>query len=286
MFQIGEFSKIAQVSGRQLRHYDKLGLLKPAHIDPETGYRYYSAKQLPRLNRILALKELGLSLDQISRLLNDDISSDEIRGMLMMKKAQVEQTLREEMSRFRVIESRIEQIETEGELKDYDIVLKSIPKQHFLSVRKVCDDINVTRELSYEIHRLLPAKIDSKYLGYFAAVLHSDVFDPQSLDLELGFLLNEPIDTRVPLQHGLEMTVRELPATDTMLTSVRVGTFEESHRCYSAMGIWAEDNGYQFVDKGREVFLSLAPPERAQETVCEIQYPVQKIESERLFLSE
>ena len=58
MFKIGEFSKIAQLSGRTLRHYDTIGLLKPVHIDPATGYRYYSAEQLPRLNRILALKDL------------------------------------------------------------------------------------------------------------------------------------------------------------------------------------------------------------------------------------
>ena len=64
MFRIGEFSKIAQVSGRLLRYYDKLGLFKPIRIDPETGYRYYSAQQLPALNRILALKELGLTLDR------------------------------------------------------------------------------------------------------------------------------------------------------------------------------------------------------------------------------
>ena len=62
MFRIGEFAQIAQVSGRQLRFYDQLGLLPPAHIDPQTGYRYYSIRQLPRLNSILALKELGLSL--------------------------------------------------------------------------------------------------------------------------------------------------------------------------------------------------------------------------------
>ena len=53
MFRIGEFSKIAQVSGRLLRYYDEIGLLIPESIDPETGYRYYSARQLPRLNRIL-----------------------------------------------------------------------------------------------------------------------------------------------------------------------------------------------------------------------------------------
>ena len=65
MFLTGEFSKISRVSKRLLHHYDEIGLLKPAHIDPSTGYRYYSANQLSRLNRILALKDLGLSLEQM-----------------------------------------------------------------------------------------------------------------------------------------------------------------------------------------------------------------------------
>jgi MerR HTH family regulatory protein len=54
MFRIGEFAQIAQVSSRQLRFYDQLGLLQPARTDSQTGYRYYSVKQLPRLNSILA----------------------------------------------------------------------------------------------------------------------------------------------------------------------------------------------------------------------------------------
>src|SRR5215472_3009982 len=110
MFRIGEFSRIAQVSGRLLRYYDKLGLFKPVRIDAENGYRYYSAKQLPELNRILALKELGLTLDEIARL-SPQIASDDLRGMLVKKKAQIEQMLREEMARMRYIESRIDQME-------------------------------------------------------------------------------------------------------------------------------------------------------------------------------
>ena len=76
MFRIGEFSQIARVSGRLLRYYDEIGLLSPQSIDPETGYRYYSARQLPRLNRILVLKELGLSLEHIARLLDQETSID------------------------------------------------------------------------------------------------------------------------------------------------------------------------------------------------------------------
>ncbi len=107
VFRIGEFSTIAQVSGRQLRHYDQLGLLKPIYIDPETGYRYYSASQLPRLNRILALKELGLTLDQIGQFLEENVSADELRKMLHRKQEEIEQAMRESQMHLNYIETRI-----------------------------------------------------------------------------------------------------------------------------------------------------------------------------------
>ena len=82
MFTIGEFARLGGVSVRTLRHYDEIGLLRPATVDPDTGYRGYSADQLGRLNRIIALKELGLSLTQARRLL-DGITLEELRGMLI-----------------------------------------------------------------------------------------------------------------------------------------------------------------------------------------------------------
>ena len=91
MFKIGDFSKLAQVSVKTLRHYGKMGLIKPAWIDRFSGYRYYTADQLPRLNRILALKDLGFSLEQIRQLLRDDLPAAELRGMMRMKQAEVEQ---------------------------------------------------------------------------------------------------------------------------------------------------------------------------------------------------
>ncbi len=95
MLKIGDFSQLAQVSVRALRIYDEMGLLKPVHVDRFTGYRYYEAEQLPRLNRIIALKDLGLTLDQIAQLLKDDLSAEQLRGMLMMKQADLEQELKE-----------------------------------------------------------------------------------------------------------------------------------------------------------------------------------------------
>jgi DNA-binding transcriptional MerR regulator len=71
MFKIGDFARIAQVTVKALRYYDELGLLRPAYVDAFSGYRYYAAGKLPRLNRILALKDMGFSLDEIARLLDD-----------------------------------------------------------------------------------------------------------------------------------------------------------------------------------------------------------------------
>jgi DNA-binding transcriptional MerR regulator len=92
MFSIGEFARLGTVSVRTLRHYDEIGLLRPARVDPETGYRGYSADQLGQLNRIIALKELGLSLAQVRRLLGG-ITLEELQGMLMLRRAQLETEL-------------------------------------------------------------------------------------------------------------------------------------------------------------------------------------------------
>jgi DNA-binding transcriptional MerR regulator len=86
MFSIGEFARLGGVSVRTLRHYDEIGLLRPARVDQDTGYRGYTADQLGQLNRVMALKELGLSLTQARRLL-DGITLDELHGMLILRRA-------------------------------------------------------------------------------------------------------------------------------------------------------------------------------------------------------
>ena len=142
MFRIGEFAQIAQVSGRQLRFYDQLGLLRPAHVDQQTGYRYYTIQQLPRLNSILALKELGLALEQIGPLLEDKISPADLRSMLVLKRAQLERSLHEEEARLRHVESRIAQIDREGTTEGFDVIVKSVPAMPFLSLTCTCESMD------------------------------------------------------------------------------------------------------------------------------------------------
>ncbi|MEP6987497.1 MAG: helix-turn-helix domain-containing protein, partial [Chloroflexota bacterium] len=98
MFKIGDFSKICQIPVSALRYYADLGLLEPAHVDPFTGFRYYELDQLPRLNRILALKDMGLSLEEIGRLLNEEVSAEEMRGMFRLQQAKIQHQVDEELA--------------------------------------------------------------------------------------------------------------------------------------------------------------------------------------------
>ena len=126
MFSIGEFARLGAVSIRTLRHYDEIGLLAPADVDPVTGYRSYSAKQLRQLNRIVALKDLGLALGQIRQLL-DGITVEELRGMLLMRRAQLERERQQQRHHLLGVEARLRHIAQEDDMPADDIVVKQIP---------------------------------------------------------------------------------------------------------------------------------------------------------------
>src|ERR1700761_3595120 len=95
MLNIGEFARLGQVSPRMLRHYDEIGMLRPERTDPSNGYRRYGARQLSRLHRILALRDLGFTLEQIREILEENPPVEQLRGMLRMRQAQIEQTVDE-----------------------------------------------------------------------------------------------------------------------------------------------------------------------------------------------
>jgi len=96
MIRIGDFSKLSRIPVKTLRYYDEMGLLQPVQVDPFTGYRLYEYSQLSDLNRILALKDLGFSLEEIGRLLDDGLSVEQMRGMLKLRETEARQMVQEE----------------------------------------------------------------------------------------------------------------------------------------------------------------------------------------------
>src|SRR5690242_11369424 len=116
MLSIGDFARLGDVSPRMLRNYDRLGLLVPERVDPATGYRYYGVAQLVRLHRLLALRDLGYNLDQIGGLLDDEVPVDELRGMVRLRLAQIEQALADEHARLRRAEAHLLALERSNDM--------------------------------------------------------------------------------------------------------------------------------------------------------------------------
>src|SRR4029078_6780714 len=98
------------------------------------GYGLYSSSQLPRLHRILALKGLGFSLEQIGAVLAEGLTTEEMRGMLRLRHAQICQQLSEVQGQLVEVEGRMRQIEREGGFSSYDVILKQVEAQLAASV--------------------------------------------------------------------------------------------------------------------------------------------------------
>ena len=278
MFRIGEFSKVAQVSGRLLRYYDQIGLFSPEHTDPNSGYRFYSAHQLSQLNRILVMKELGLSLEQIKQLIARDIATDEIRSMLLRKKAQVEQVVQDELSRLHYLESRLKEL-NDDKRRSPDVVLKAIPAQRYLSTREVFPSLKAIHQRVATIYQTIHTQIDKKYLSYIMLIIHSAIFDSDSLDVEIGSLVDERVCHALTLPDACTLNITDLAPVDLMATAIHTGGLADIHLTYQALGTWIEDNQYQILGLGREVFIELPRKGFEDDVVAEIQMPVLKLAS-------
>jgi DNA-binding transcriptional MerR regulator len=196
VLKIGEFARVGQVSIATLRHYDQYGLLKPNALDPDTSYRYYSLDQLARLNRILALKELDFPLEQIARLLEEDLSLEQLRGMFTLKQAQTQHLIDTERARLTRLAARIRQIEQEGKMPAYEVLLKQVDALLVASIRDRIPNIT-EREHLYEI---LSAYLDQQGVQSSQPdmlLLHSrhEFHDEEmSIDVEVAM----PLPTALP----------------------------------------------------------------------------------------
>lgn len=272
MFTVGEFSQLAQVSKRLLRYYDQIGLLKPVHTDPSTGYRYYSAEQMPRLNRILALKDLGLTLEQIQRLLNDHISTEEMQGMLLLKKAEIEQQLQIELQRIRKIESRLKVIQNAETDNPINVVLKQLPEQPVLSTRMKIESFQMLMRIFRQLDYTLPGK--SEYGLHFLMCHDEDILD-RDMDLEFGRLVEAKNHAPVLINDDTRLEFKILPAVTTMATSVVKGGIETIHTGYADIGLWVEANGYSLAGRPREITLQTSHSADGHDLITEIQFPVE-----------
>ena len=272
MIRIGDFSKLSRVPVKTLRYYDQMNLLKPVEVDAFTGYRLYEYSQLSTLNRILALKELGFSLEEIGRLLDDGLSVEQMRGMLKLREAEARQRMQQEAERLKRIEVRLRQIEQENSMSKYDVVIKSVEEIKIASVRGVVPTPPEQGPLWQELEGYL-AMNHVRPISACLTLYHDDEFKERDWDVEVC----EPIDAE--LGESPRIKVRTLPAVDSLACTIHHGPFVTIGVAYSAIGQWITDNGYHITGPCREIYLD-TPDNGSQtnpDTVTEIQFPVEKI---------
>lgn len=273
MFKIGEFSRISRVPAKTLRYYDEIKLFSPATVDKFTGYRYYSAEQLPRLNRILALKDMNLSLAEIGKLLDENLSAEELRGMFRIKKAEVSQELEEAQARLQRVAKRLAQIEQEGKMPHYEIVVKEISAQRVMSIRQIApnpEDVgNFLGEAAMALYAAEITPIGPPYTIFYDPELQNT-----NMDIETVIPVAQDVDAEIDLEGGRKLSTHTIEAIEKVASVVHTGSYDDFEAPYAALGQWIEDNNYKIIGAPREVYLQ--PPSEEEAPITEIQYPIAK----------
>ncbi|MFD1718666.1 MerR family transcriptional regulator [Georgenia deserti] len=272
MLGIGDFARYGRVSVRMLRHYDALGLMRPAHIDDSTGYRYYEPAQLARLNRIVALKDLGFTLQQVGEILEDRLTADELRGMLRLRRAELEQSIAADRTRLAGVESRLAGIEQEGHLPRDEVVVKAIAPVRVAEVTGTARtfapaDIGpVLRPLFSDLTgRLAQAGVPAvgPALAYYDDGPRAGVAVHAALPVNAG-----PADPA-----AIDVDVVDLPAIPRAATVVHRGPMDRVIPTTQALAGWIDVHGYRSAGYHREVYLSYGVGDPS-EWATELQEPI------------
>lgn len=270
MLSIGDFARHGRVSVRMLRHYDAIGLLRPAYVDQVTGYRSYDAGQLSRLNRIVALKGLGFSLQQVRSILEDEVSVEELRGMLRLRQAELRSQIATDTARLAQVEARLRIIEREGAMPADDVQVKRIP-----GVRVA--ELTTTA-----------ASFEPESIGPVIGPLYDELRDrldragltPSGPDIAYyedspdgdGILVHATIPVDAGPGEDHDFAIVDLPEIEQAATTLHRGTMDNVMPTIQALARWIDANGYRSVGYNRELYIELG--ENRDAWVTELQEPI------------
>ena len=270
MFRIGDFSKLGRVPVKTLRYYDEIGLLKPSEVNRYNRYRYYTVEQLPALNRILVLKELGFPLEQIRNLLQENLSPDQLKGMLQLRHSEIEQQIESSREQLAQVEARLRQIEQGDRLPHYDVLLKSVEPQWVAAVGGFISSYEQAGATFDQLFDAILSFLDQqgvKTCGPGIAI-YGDAEESIPVEAAVPILRPMPGSSRVK--------VYQLPGVKRMATVLHHGSFITLNEAYQALIGWIKLNRYRNDGSVREVYLKYERGGDPNQTVTEIQFPVRK----------
>jgi len=271
VFKIGEFSKLTQVSIRMLRYYDETGLLKPAEIDKFTSYRLYSSEQIPVLNKIIFLRDLGFNVSEISVALNG-WSNEYITNLLDNKHFEIQNSIKAEQNKLSKIELAKRDIQQEKIKTHYNVSIKAIPSYQVLSLRRVVSDYHAESALWQE---LLDFAKNHKIalLGNDFSIYHDPDYKENDVDIEIcSTVAQMGIDTDA-------FTFRHTEPVPIMASTMVYGHFENIAGAYIGFAGWLEEHSqYQMGEHSRQI-VHRGPwnEENPDKWLTEMQIPLEKI---------
>ena len=270
MFSIGEFARHGRVSVRMLRHYDAIGLIRPACVDPATGYRSYQASQLDDLNRVIALKELGFTLQQVQAILEEKVSAAELRGMLKLRRAEIQASIEAETTRLARVEARLLTIEDGARVPSDGVVVKRLAPVRVAELAGVAAGYEpeaitpVIQPLYHDLwQRLCSADIPA---AGPAVAYYEDT--PQG-----GILVHAAVPVAVPVPAPVEgVSLADLPEVGSAAAIIHHGSMDDVLPTGQALARWIDANGYHSAGYAREVTLNWSPD--PEQWVTELQLPI------------
>jgi len=271
MFSIGEFARHGRVSVRMLRHYDAIGLLQPAHVDPVTAYRFYQARQLSDLNRIIALKDLGFTLQQARAMLDQQIGAAELRGMLMLRRAEIHAQIEAETARLSRVEARLMTIEDEARAPVDGVVIK-----HLAPIRVA--ELTGTAP-GYQLEDISPV-IQPLYQDLFARVTragldcagHGIAYYEDSRVKADAVVVHAAVQVAADLGDVDGFSVVDLPEVDRAATIIHHGSMDDVLPTGQALARWIDASGLRSIGYARELMVEWSPD--PEQWVTELQQPI------------
>ena len=260
---ISDFARLGQVSVRMLRHYDAIGLLVPDHVDPSSGYRSYSPEQLHDLNRIVALKDLGFTLEQVRGVLDEPVGPDELRGMLRLRRAELLEEARAVDVRLTAVESRLRMIEQEDTVNP-DYVVKTVPSVRLVAQRRTMQRDEIGQHLESMFQAVTTAI--GPVRGAFETPIATYSETEEGLEVVAGYVGSGPAPDGCTLVDYPEATA---------VCGVHLGEMARIGESWQALHRWIAANGYEYDGPCREVYVRAESPDQA-DWVTELQQPVQR----------
>jgi DNA-binding transcriptional MerR regulator len=239
MLQIGVFSLLTSISIRMLRHYNDVGLLLPAHIDEETGYRFYEKSQLPTANKIQALKGMGLGITIIKELLQEHdsaLSLVEYLGIQVMKKQEELLNLQNELS---LLQTTIDRLKRTDDVLQCNIAVKEIPEHKVANIRDIIFDRMQEGELWIDLDRSITAlKVQRAKPTAYYGIFHDEGYVENNIDVEVQ------IAVVGDYQDSDRIKFKTIPSAFAATITYQ-GAYELLPKMQKRLADWAKDNQYE-----------------------------------------